>query len=174
MQFSNSILATLLLAGSSFTGFVSAYPAPVDGENFISLAARGLDVSVGGEPTSTATCPATNNPNRNAQPELTYTVNQLQAAFKTGAKLAANGKTLGDREYPHIFNNKEDLPFDCGANTMEFPIQSSGKAYNGEDVTDIPDRVVFEYSETSKKFVVKFCGVMRHGPTPAFLKCPSN
>ncbi|KAH8646294.1 Ribonuclease/ribotoxin [Xylariales sp. PMI_506] len=174
MKTSSIFFASLALVGSTFTG--SAYGFPVQAETS-PFEARGtsLTLKTGAGPSSTATCPATANPGMAAQPVLTYTTGQLQVAYLAGAKLAAAGKTVGTNSYPHVFGNSEKLPFSgCGSNLMEFPIQSSGVAYSGEDTRTLPDRVVFEYSKSSKYFTVQYCGVMRHGPARPFLSCPSN
>ena len=73
--------------------------------------------------------------------------------------------------YPHAFGNNEKLPFECGNKKMEFPIRMDGSTYTGGDVGDVPDRVVFEYKPSKKEAKVNYCGVMRHGPGVAFLKC---
>lgn len=54
---------------------------------------------------------------------------------------------------------------------MEFPISTDNKVYDGGPSDNIPDRVVFEYQKKKKDFVVKYCGVMRHGTGRDFLKC---
>lgn len=87
-------------------------------------------------------------------------------------QLTTPGPWADLEHYPHDFNNAEKLPFDCGRDKMEFPIQTSNEVYNGGSVANVPDRVVFEYQRTTRDFIVKYCGVMRHGPTPAFLNCP--
>ena len=76
-------------------------------------------------------------------------------------------------KYPHAFGNREKLEFNCGANKMEFPILLSGKTYDGGDVGNEPDRLIYEYKVDGKKLKVDFCGVIRHGPTPNFLNCNS-
>lgn len=78
---------------------------------------------------------------------------------------------LKSDDYPHVFGNGEQLPFPCGANKQEFPIQTDGTVYSGGEVTDVPDRVVFEYKASGDKAVISYCGVMRHGPGRDFLKC---
>ena len=74
-------------------------------------------------------------------------------------------------DYPHFFGNRENIPFDCGKNKQEWPIQMDGKVWSGGDVDAIPDRVVYEYKADDKNYIVSFCGVMRHGPAQPFLKC---
>jgi ribonuclease len=82
-------------------------------------------------------------------------------------------------EYPHAFGNYENLPFTCGSNNQAFPIQMDGQVYDGGDVTDIPDRVVFEVklNKDNTQLTIAFCGVMRHGPPVPplkrdFISCP--
>ncbi|KAI1747080.1 Ribonuclease/ribotoxin [Xylaria castorea] len=180
MQPSIFSLVSLLLAGTSFTGFVGAFPTQVEdgvqsrNSSMNVLDARGLSLKVGSYPETPADCPETNNPGFQRKDAHTYTTNQIKAAYVTGARLAAEGKTLGANKYPHDFGNNELLPFPCGSNKMEFVIQDNGHIYNGENARELPDRVVFEYNESKTEFLVKFCGVMRHGPNQDFLDCPNN
>ncbi|KAH9883823.1 Ribonuclease/ribotoxin [Xylariomycetidae sp. FL2044] len=172
-------LTSLLLAGVSITNLANAYPHNPDthietrDETQAALEARaGLKLKVAKDPTASVTCPETNNPQRKHQDPHVYTTNQVKQAYIEGAKLAAAGKALGDKKYPHIFNNNEELPFPCGRNKMEFVIMPDGHVYNGEEATQLPDRVIFEYKKSSSEMQVSYCGVMRHGPNNKFLLCP--
>ena len=98
-------------------------------------------------------------------------------ASKSCSTLDANfpDLTRNTDNYPHDYGSNPPLPFDCGKSLMEFPIQLDGQVYSGGNVADIPDRVLFEYSK-GKEMLVKYCGVMRHGPPggPAFFECPET
>ncbi|KAI9931378.1 hypothetical protein ASPWEDRAFT_25743 [Aspergillus wentii DTO 134E9] len=115
-------------------------------------------LSIDKEPSGSFACPATDR-----YSATTYTANQAKLAFVAGAKYAYDGKQVGHGNYPHIYGNREDLPFNCGRATAEFVIDRNdpGEAYDGADTRDQPDRVVFEWNE--KRSVAKFCGIMRHG-----------
>ena len=63
------------------------------------LGVQALDLKVAREPSRNGVCPATNNGPGRVYPQHTYTVNQIKAAFLGGAKLAAAGKQVGDREF---------------------------------------------------------------------------
>ncbi|KAF1950569.1 Ribonuclease/ribotoxin [Byssothecium circinans] len=182
MRSPTSLLVCMLLAGASFASVAWAYPTEVETQLVKSVApslqARArLPLKVGHDPGKPSTCPASNNgpPAAWNYPEHTYTINQIKKAFLEGAKLAAAEKTVGNNNYPHDYGSNPPMPFDCGKSLMEFPIQLDGHAYDGGDIGGIPDRVLFEYSE-GKEFLVKYCGVMRHGPPggPAFLPCPET
>ncbi|KAK2601872.1 hypothetical protein QQS21_004558 [Conoideocrella luteorostrata] len=165
---------TSLLLGASVSGLALAQPVDATSElldRSSVLDIRGLDLKVKEEPKHDVKCPKTNNGPSRDYDEHKYTKGQVKAAFLGGAKLAADGKQVGRNKYPHDFGNKEKLPFKCGKDKMEFPIQFDNKVYDGGDVGNVPDRVVFEYQKKKKEFVVKFCGIMRHGPTPDFLEC---
>ncbi|QPH06546.1 hypothetical protein C2857_005086 [Epichloe festucae Fl1] len=165
---------TPLLLGFSAT---SVLAGPVENVNDLQertlvLDTRGLNLKVKEEPKKDATCPYRQRVgNFGPYDRHKYTKNQIKAAFLGGAKLAADGKQVGANRYPHDFNNGEKLPFKCGRNKMEFPISTDNKVYNGGPADNIPDRVVFEYQKKKKDFIVKYCGVMRHGPGRDFLKC---
>ncbi|KAG6052947.1 hypothetical protein E4U17_005203 [Claviceps sp. LM77 group G4] len=169
-------LFTSLLLGISVTSVTLA--SPFDSESdlqdrTIVLDVRALNLKIGKQPTKPATCPQRAQAGAfGPYAQHTFTANQIQAAFLTGAKYAAAGKQVGDRKYPHDFGNGEKLPFPCGKNKMEFPINTNNQVYSGGSSGNIPDRVVFEYQKKKRDFVVKYCGVMRHGVGKDFLKCP--
>ncbi|KAG5981691.1 hypothetical protein E4U55_002672 [Claviceps digitariae] len=168
-------LFTSLLVGISVTGLSIAQPFDGPGdlqERSFVLDPRGLNIKYGKEPTKDATCPdREKSGNFGPYAKHTYTKGQIKAAFVAAAKLAADGKQVGDRKYPHEFGNAEKIPFPCGKNKMEFPITTDNKIYSGGSASDIPDRVVFESRKTKKEIVVKYCGVMRHGVKKEFLEC---
>ncbi|KAF2123955.1 hypothetical protein P153DRAFT_327720, partial [Dothidotthia symphoricarpi CBS 119687] len=170
MRSPTSLIACVLLAGASFTSTAWAYPTIAERQSVNSTEPifqilASLPLKVGKDPATPSTCPASNNgpPAARNYAEHTYTTNQLKKAFLEGAKLAAAGKTVGANNYPHNYGRNPPMPFDCGASQMEFPIQLDAQVYDGGDIGGVPDRVLFEYSE-GKEFLVKFCGVMRHGP----------
>jgi hypothetical protein len=143
-----------------------------------------------------ANCPATSNPAGNSYPQHDYTAGQVKSAMYTAANLYGANEQIGLKsitiiisvsgirltrfiEYPHVFGNNEALPFTCGSNKMEFPIQMDGQLYTGGDVSSIPDRVVFEAKLNSDgtQLALAYCGVMRHGPPvqgqrDKFIGCP--
>jgi hypothetical protein len=157
----------------------------------------GPTLGLGGEPPMAANCPATSNPAGNSYPQHDYTVGQVKSAMYTAANLYGANQQIGLRsitiiipvlaikltrfiEYPHVFGNNEELPFTCGSNKIEFPIQMDGQLYTGGDVTSIPDRVVFEAKLNSdgSQLALAYCGVMRHGPPvqgqrDKFISCPA-
>jgi hypothetical protein len=162
---------------------VAAAPADLDARK------KGdLDVKIGHDPDFKVTCPATNNGDNRNYEAHDFTEKQQTAALKTAAKLRAANKQIGARTfpssilpthswltrsglYPHDFNNNENLPFPCGAQKMEFPIQLDGKVYDGGDADGIPDRIVFEYKVDGDDLKIDYCGIMRHGPGRDFLNC---
>ncbi|KAG5917189.1 hypothetical protein E4U42_007357 [Claviceps africana] len=181
MRFSG--LFTSLMLGISMTS--TSFANPLDGSAELQdrsaelqdrssvLEERGLTLKVIRGPTKDATCPHRERVgNFGPYARHKYTENQIKAAFRHGAQLAAAGKQVGDRKYPHDFRNAEGLPFHCGKNKMEFPITINNRVYNGGPSDNIPDRVVFGYKKTKKEFQVTYCGVMRHGPRRDFLLCP--
>ncbi|KAE8329727.1 Ribonuclease/ribotoxin [Aspergillus sergii] len=176
-----------LLVGALVTQTANAYPQPavadvtvlpdrstipgvfheeLDGD----IVKRSKTLKIGAKPDKSHTCPKTD---RYAKP-VEYSSGQLQKAFIQAAQYANDGKQIGARNYPHYFGNNEELPFHCGNNKMEFPLDkdSPGNVYGGQAVTDLPDRIVFEVKEKKKETLVKFCGVMRHGNDGDFLNCP--
>ncbi|KAK2595216.1 hypothetical protein QQS21_007069 [Conoideocrella luteorostrata] len=168
-------LFTSLLLGISAGSFALAQPVEdlgeLDGRTLV-LDIRALDLKIAKEPTKDATCPhRAKSGSFGPYNEHKYTKGQIRAAFLGGAHLAADGKQVGARKYPHDFGNGEKLPFKCGKKKMEFPISTNNEVYNGGPSDDIPDRVVFEYQKKKKEFIVKYCGVMRHGTGRDFLKC---
>ncbi|GAB0138339.1 hypothetical protein EsDP_00006575 [Epichloe bromicola] len=171
---------TPLLLGFSAT---SVLAQPVENisdlqERTLVLDTRGLDLKFKEEPKHDAKCPHRDRAGGFGHyDEHTYTMNQIKAAFLGRAKLAADGKKVGAPlicfigQYPHDFNNDERLDFNCGRNKMEFPIATDNVVYQGDPSDNIPDRVVFEYRKTKTDFIVKYCGVMRHGVGRDFIKC---
>jgi hypothetical protein len=67
--------------------------------DFSALRDLSLPLAVGTEPRGASKCPATNNGRNRNYGEHRYTENQLKAAFLAGARLAADEKQIGDREY---------------------------------------------------------------------------
>lgn len=59
-----------------------------------------------------------------------YSSNQVQAAVDRGCSLFASGSTVGSNNYPHRFNNREQLPFPIDGPYQEFPILNN-KVYTG-------------------------------------------
>ncbi|RAL15961.1 uncharacterized protein BO97DRAFT_458962 [Aspergillus homomorphus CBS 101889] len=118
-------------------------------------------------PSKSYTCPQTSR-----YAATTYTAGQLKKVYFSAAKLANGGKQLGKNKYPHHYANHENLPFPCGSNMMEFVLDRdhAGDVYGGDEVTTFPDRLIFEYSTTSKTAKARFCGVIRHGDD-AFVNC---
>ncbi|RHZ57497.1 uncharacterized protein CDV56_107883 [Aspergillus thermomutatus] len=151
--------ATIPSHGSITSDPVSIVPSfggEADGE----LYKRSKELKIAQEPDQSYNCPATNN-----YAETSYTSGQLKAAFIKAAQYANDGQQIGDRNYPHVFGNGENLPFNCGRSTMEFPLDrdSPGTVYSGQSVRTLPDRLVFEFKDGKKEGKAKFCGVMRHG-----------
>ncbi|KAF4631003.1 hypothetical protein G7Y89_g7133 [Cudoniella acicularis] len=171
-------LASLFLLASISVS--NAYPTDAAPES--SIVERGLTIAVGTDAKS-ASCPYTNNNLPDANPQLPariyaahdYTQNQVKKAMLSAAQLQVDDKQIGAQGYPHAFGNGEKLPFPCGSKRFEFPIQPDNDIYSGGAVTDLPDRVVYEYSADKTTAKINFCGVMRHGPPPAndFLLCKS-
>ncbi|KAG6030585.1 hypothetical protein E4U19_000424 [Claviceps sp. Clav32 group G5] len=174
-------LFTSLLLGISVTSVSLSLASPFDSvsegdlqDRAIILDARALRLLIAKEPDKDATCPyRARVGNFGPYAQHKYTKNQIKVAFLAGAKYAADGKQVGARKYPHDFGNGEKLPFPCGKNKMEFPIDSNNNLnpYGGGPSDNIPDRVVFEYRKKKKEFVVYYCGVMRHGTGRDFVKC---
>ncbi|KAE9366272.1 hypothetical protein N431DRAFT_446453 [Stipitochalara longipes BDJ] len=187
---SRNALTVLLLASTYLTHFASANPIAAHPLSIISsrqispISSRlndgGPTIGLGGKAPKAANCPATSNPAGNSYPKHDFTVGQVKAAMLTAANLYGTNKQIGTQKYPHAFGNNENLPFTCGSNNQEFPIQMDGQLYTGGDVTSIPDRVVFEVklNKDGTQLTIAYCGVMRHGPPVAgqrdkFISCPS-
>ncbi|KAI8633929.1 hypothetical protein F5Y19DRAFT_415789 [Xylariaceae sp. FL1651] len=164
MQLTRTILSIALL----LTPIVSGNPIP-EGDAVTSV--EGLFKR------ATYTCPATNNGQGRDYQEHKYTSNQVTAAVGAAKKiLQKKGENWkpGPQDYPHFFGNREQLPFDCGKDKAEYPLDTNGHTWSpGEPVNTLPDRVIFEYSWKKDKVTVKKCGVIRHGPGANFLNCPS-
>lgn len=94
-----SIFASVLL-GASIGSFALAQPVEAGDdilERAFVLDARSLDLKVKEEPKKDAKCPdRIRVGNFGPYPEHTYTKNQIKVAFLGGAKLAADGKQVGD------------------------------------------------------------------------------
>ena len=76
----------------------------------------------------------------------TYADEEAKAAMKAAAEIqqkkGENWKP-GHGEYPHFFNNRENLPFKCGKNKSEFPIEMNNRIWQlGNSVSNIPDREI--------------------------------
>ncbi|KAG6131210.1 hypothetical protein E4U38_004062 [Claviceps purpurea] len=177
MRFCN--LFTSLLLGISVTSVTLASPFDSEGDlqdRTVILDDRGLRLVIakGKEPKKDATCPyRARAGNFGPYPQHKYTKNQIKVAFIAGAQYAADDKQVGARKYPHDFGNGEKLPFPCGKNKMEFPIDTNNNLnpYSGGPSDNVPDRVVFEYQRKKRDLVVGYCGVMRHGTGRDFVKC---
>ena len=104
--------------------------------------------------------------------QLTRQLAIVSLACYEAATVQIPDLTYDADSYPHDYGSNPPMPFDCGKSLMEFPIQLDEQVYDGGDIGGVPDRVLFEYSE-GKEFLVKYCGVMRHGPPggPAFIPC---
>ncbi|PWY92285.1 hypothetical protein BO70DRAFT_348688 [Aspergillus heteromorphus CBS 117.55] len=118
---------------------------------------NGKELLTADFPSKDYTCPATDK-----YSATRYTSGQLTKAYAEAADLAFKDKTLGTKKYPHSFANYDKLDFPCGRRTMEFALDrtSPGTVYAGGEVTDFPDRLIFEYA--SKTVRAQFCGVIRH------------
>ncbi|KAG6009299.1 hypothetical protein E4U54_008579 [Claviceps lovelessii] len=95
-------LFTSLLLGFSVTGITLAGPLDGPGElqdRSAILDARGLNLKIATEPNKDATCPQRARAGNFGPYALhKYTKNQIKVAFVAGAKLAADGKQVGDRK----------------------------------------------------------------------------
>ncbi|ELQ41822.1 guanyl-specific ribonuclease F1 [Pyricularia oryzae Y34] len=85
-----------------------------------------------------------------------YSSNQVQAAVDRGCSLFASGSTVGSNNYPHRFNNREQLPFPIDGPYQEFPILNN-KVYTGGSPG--ADRVAFT---TKNDGTCTFAGAMTH------------
>ncbi|WQF87588.1 Putative guanine-specific ribonuclease N1/T1/U2, ribonuclease/ribotoxin [Colletotrichum destructivum] len=70
-----------------------------------------------------------------------YSKKQIEEATAEGCRLHAANQQLGSSQYPHRFNNRENLAFASSGPYQEFPIISSGN-YTGRSPG--PDRIVFD------------------------------
>ncbi|GKT41591.1 guanyl-specific ribonuclease F1 [Colletotrichum spaethianum] len=70
-----------------------------------------------------------------------YSRQQLEEAAAEGCRLHAANQQVGASEYPHRFNNRENLSFATSGPFQEFPIIPSGN-YTGRSPG--PDRVVLD------------------------------
>ncbi|KAI1822446.1 hypothetical protein F4861DRAFT_387519 [Xylaria intraflava] len=161
------LIRTLLSIALLLTPIVSANPVP-EGD--------AISPAVDLFKRETYDCPATNNGPGRDYPAHKYTSNQVTAAVATaGQILQKKGENWkpGPQDYPHPFGNREKLPFNCGKQKAEYPLDTNGHTWSpGESVQNLPDRAIFEYSWKKGKVTVKKCGVIRHGPGTDFLNCP--
>ncbi|KAG6248267.1 hypothetical protein E4U24_002807 [Claviceps purpurea] len=168
-------LFTSLLLGISVTSvtIASSFDSEVDlQDRAVILDARALRPLILRGPSEDATCPyRAKAGNFGPYPQHKFTEKLINSAFEMAAKYAAAGKQVGDHNYPHDFGNGGKLPFPCGKNKMVFPIHTNNHPYSSGSSDNIPDRVVFDYWTTKWEFIVKYCGVMRHGVQGDFLKC---
>ncbi|GJC84260.1 guanyl-specific ribonuclease F1 [Colletotrichum liriopes] len=70
-----------------------------------------------------------------------YSRKQIEEATAEGCRLHAANQQVGASEYPHRFNNRENLVFTTSGPYQEFPIIPSGN-YTGRSPG--PDRVVLD------------------------------
>ncbi|KAK0369098.1 guanyl-specific ribonuclease N1 [Colletotrichum limetticola] len=70
-----------------------------------------------------------------------YSKRQIQDATAEGCRLYAANQQIGTSQYPHRFNNRENLVFATSGPYQEFPIITSGN-YSGR--APGADRVVFD------------------------------
>ncbi|MBE3043834.1 hypothetical protein IMZ48_14915 [Candidatus Bathyarchaeota archaeon] len=56
-----------------------------------------------------------------------YSAKQVELAVAEGCRLAEANKTVGANNYPHTFNNRENLSFSASGPYQEFPIVAEGK-----------------------------------------------
>ncbi|KAK0653153.1 Ribonuclease/ribotoxin [Cercophora newfieldiana] len=87
-----------------------------------------------------------------------YTRKQVDEATAEGCRLFAEGRQLGNNNYPHQFNNREALVFAASGPYQEFPILTSGN-YTGRSPG--ADRIVF-HTKPSCAYV----GAMTHTDAP--------
>ncbi|PYI00707.1 hypothetical protein BO78DRAFT_276482, partial [Aspergillus sclerotiicarbonarius CBS 121057] len=120
---------------------------------------RTRKLKTAGMPNKSYECPKTSN-----YEATTYTSGQLTPAFVKAANLANVKKMIGKNKYPHPYANHERLPFECGSNKWEFPLDrdSPGQVYSGGEVTTFPDRLIFEFRGAKTEGIAKFCGIIRH------------
>ncbi|KAG6020586.1 hypothetical protein E4U40_005997 [Claviceps sp. LM458 group G5] len=168
-------LFTSLLLGISVTSVTLA--SPFDSEGDLEDRASILDAGalrplILRGPREDATCPyRAKEGNFGPYPQHKFTKKLIKSAFEMAVKYAAAGKQVGDHNYPHDFDNGGKLPFPCGKNKMVFPIHTNNHPFSSGSSDNIPDRVVFDYWTTKWEFIVKYCGVMRHGVRGDLLKC---
>ncbi|TLD15299.1 hypothetical protein PspLS_10678 [Pyricularia sp. CBS 133598] len=99
-----------------------------------------------------------------------YSSDQVQAAVDQGCSLFSAGNTVGRNNYPHRFNNREQLPFSISGPYQEFPILNS-RVYNGGSPG--ADRVAFT---TNNDGTCTFAGAMTHTGASGnnFVACQGN
>ncbi|KAI0910047.1 hypothetical protein F4823DRAFT_638221 [Ustulina deusta] len=160
------LIRTLLSAALLLAPITSGNPIP---EGDAVTSAEGLFKR------AAATCAATNNGGERNYPEHKYTSAQVTAGILAAKNiLQKKGKNWNPspQDYPHYFNNREGLHFDCGRDKMEYPLNTDGQTWSpGESVGSLPDRVILEYSWKKNTITVKECGVIRHGPNDNFFSC---
>ncbi|TLD04051.1 hypothetical protein PgNI_11148 [Pyricularia grisea] len=86
-----------------------------------------------------------------------YSSTQVQAAVDEGCRLNAAGSTVGSNDYPHRFNNRENLPFSISGPYQEFPILTNNRLYTGGSPG--ADRVAFTTPSNGR---CAFAGAMTH------------
>ncbi|KAK4226618.1 Ribonuclease/ribotoxin [Podospora fimiseda] len=98
----------------------------------------------------------------------TYTKQQVDDAVAEGCKLFSNNQQVGRQNYPHKFNNFENLVFATSGPYQEFPIISNGVFTGGSPGAD---RVVFTPNYQGQCVYV---GAMTHTGAPTnngFVSC---
>ena len=70
-----------------------------------------------------------------------YSRSAANDAKEAGYNYHQQGETVGRGNYPHKYNNYEDIDFPVPPTYYEFPILSSGKTYSGGSPG--ADRVIF-------------------------------
>ncbi|KAK2023187.1 ribonuclease [Colletotrichum zoysiae] len=85
-----------------------------------------------------------------------YSRQQLQDATAEGCRLYLAGEQVGTSEYPHRFNNRENLVLATAGPYQEFPIIPSGN-YSGRSPG--PDRVILDPNYLGRCIYV---GTMTH------------
>ncbi|KNG85047.1 hypothetical protein ANOM_006965 [Aspergillus nomiae NRRL 13137] len=180
-SFFKTLTLNVLLAGALVVQVANAHPlTDTNVRNLIAGDDIDSDVDVLGDfenrgkkhpklstadfPSKGYSCPKTNK-----YPEITtYTSGQLTKAYAKAAKYA------NEERYPHRFANYDGLPFPCGSKTMEFVLDKKdpGTVYNGGEVKELPDRLIFEYSRKGETARAQFCGVIRH-EGDGFVNCPT-
>ncbi|KAF4634509.1 hypothetical protein G7Y89_g3608 [Cudoniella acicularis] len=89
---------------------------------------------------------------------------QLTAAVKFAYDVLEKKNEHKYDNYPHSYENREGLKFDSGSKLYEYPLTMNNGVWQGGDVTNLPDRVVFEYkTEKGKPSSAVYVGVIRHG-----------
>ncbi|KAI1388390.1 uncharacterized protein F4822DRAFT_245220 [Hypoxylon trugodes] len=179
MKFASSFLAVgLFLASLATTSPI------IEGDGEIALGVRTS------EPINTAEadldltkragsfwCPKTDNGAYGVYKETEFSYSRVDRAMQEGASvLERNGPGWRpkSRDYPHVFNNYERIFSGCTGTLYEYPLMKdkTWRKGGGDNVKQIPDRVVFSVSwDSHNRVIEKLCGVMRHGPGRDFIEC---